>query len=85
MTPAIAQESKAAVPTAWAANSEPNSQPEPMIDVSDDQMAPIEPHLSLEADVSRSHSGSRDRLCCHDRTFFPVRIRGPYVGHTPDE
>src|SRR5580693_5689672 len=43
MTPAIAQESSAAVPTAWAANSEPNSQPEPISDVSDDQMAPTSP------------------------------------------
>src|ERR1700738_360327 len=35
-------------------------------------------HLSLEADVRRSGSSS-DRLRCHGRTFFRVRIRGPYA------
>ena len=35
-----------------------------------------QPHLSLEADVCRSGGGCY-RLRCHDRTFFPVRIRGP--------
>ena len=43
MTPAMTQPSKAAVPAACAANNEPNSQPEPMIEVSDAQVAPISP------------------------------------------
>jgi len=34
--PAITQPTSAAVPAADAANSAPNSQPEPMIEVSDD-------------------------------------------------
>src|SRR5216683_3239154 len=42
-TPAMAQARTAAPPTNCAANSAPNSQPEPMIDVSDAQVAPISP------------------------------------------
>src|SRR5216683_8076634 len=42
-TPPMTQPSRAAVPAACAANSEPNSQPEPMIEVSDAQVAPIRP------------------------------------------
>ena len=43
MTPAMIQSRMAAPPTACAAKSEPNSQPEPMIEVSDAQVAPISP------------------------------------------
>ena len=42
-TPAMIQPRTAAPPTACAANSAPNSQPEPMIEVSDAQVAPISP------------------------------------------
>ena len=42
-TPAMTQPSSAAVPAAAAASQAPNSQPEPMIDVSDAQVAPISP------------------------------------------
>src|SRR5487761_1854879 len=42
-TPPMTQPKMAAVPAACAANSEANSHPEPMIEVSDDQMAPISP------------------------------------------
>src|SRR5215469_13815232 len=41
--PARIQQIKAADPTATAAKYEPNSQPEPMMDVSDAQVAPISP------------------------------------------
>ena len=43
MMPAMTQPIRAAVPAAWAANSAPNSQPDPMIEVSDAQVAPIRP------------------------------------------
>ena len=48
MTPAMTQARTAAPPTACAANSAPNSQPEPMIDVSDAQVAPISPSSRLK-------------------------------------
>src|SRR5213082_1001242 len=47
-TPAMSQARTAAPPTACAANSAPNSQPEPMIDVSDAQVAPISPSSRLK-------------------------------------
>ena len=47
MTPAMAQARTEAPPTACAANSAPNSQPEPMIEVSDAQVAPISPSSRL--------------------------------------
>src|SRR6266516_1152751 len=47
-TPAMAQAKTAAPPTACAAKSAPNSQPEPMIDVSDAQVAPISPSSRLK-------------------------------------
>src|SRR5580698_861247 len=43
MTPAMTHPSKAAVPAACAANSAPKSQPEPMMEVSEAQVAPISP------------------------------------------
>src|SRR6266516_799375 len=46
-TPAMAQARTEAPPTACAAKSEPNSQPEPMIDVSDAQVAPTSPSSRL--------------------------------------
>src|SRR5215470_2427853 len=42
-TPAMTQPSRAAVPAAAAASQAPNSQPEPMSEVSDAQVAPINP------------------------------------------
>src|ERR1700722_3498461 len=42
-TPAMTQPSSAAVPAAAAASQAPNSQPEPMMDVSEAQVAPISP------------------------------------------
>ena len=42
-TPAMTQPSSAAVPAAAAASQAPNSQPEPMIEVSEAQVAPISP------------------------------------------
>src|SRR6476619_4389073 len=46
-TPAMRQAMTWAPPTAWAAKSSPNGQPEPMIDVSDAQVAPISPSSRL--------------------------------------
>ena len=42
-TPPMTQPSRAAVPAACAAKSAPNSQPDPMMEVSDAQVAPISP------------------------------------------
>ncbi len=42
-TPAMTQPSSAAVPAAAAASQAPNSQPEPMMEVSEAQVAPISP------------------------------------------
>ena len=47
MTPAMTQARTEAPPTACEAYSAPNSQPEPMIDVSDAQVAPISPSSRL--------------------------------------
>src|SRR5215467_2726446 len=47
-TPAMSQAMMAAPPTACEAYSAPNSQPEPMIDVSDAQVAPISPSSRLK-------------------------------------
>src|SRR6266487_4548634 len=47
MTPAMTQARMDAPPTASAANSGVNSQPEPMIDVSEAQVAPISPNSRL--------------------------------------
>src|SRR4249919_258640 len=47
-TPAMAQARTAAPPTACAAKSAPNSQPEPIIDVSDAQVAPTRPSSRLK-------------------------------------
>ena len=57
-TPAMTQASRAAVPAACAASNAPNSQPEPMIEVSDAQVAPIKPMLPLQADIGRGDRGS---------------------------
>src|SRR5580704_13185472 len=46
-TPAMAQARTEAPPIACEAYSAPNSQPEPMIDVSDAQVAPIRPNSRL--------------------------------------
>src|SRR6516225_11091039 len=46
-TPAMTQATTDAPPTAIAANSGVNSQPEPMIDVSDAQVAPTSPSSRL--------------------------------------
>jgi hypothetical protein len=43
MIPAMAQARRAPVPVAYAAFHEPNSQPDPMIEVTDAQVAPISP------------------------------------------
>ena len=51
--PAMTQASQAAPPTSSTAVSGANSQPEPMIDVSEAQVAPIRPSLPFEADVCR--------------------------------
>ena len=48
MTPTMTQARTEAPPTACAAYSAPNSQPEPMIDVSDAQVAPISPSSRLK-------------------------------------
>src|SRR6202042_3909125 len=45
--PAMAQARTEAPPPAWEAKSAPNSQPEPMIDVSDAHVAPISPSSRL--------------------------------------
>ena len=47
MTPAMTQARMDAPPTATAAISGVNSQPEPMMDVSDAQVAPISPSSRL--------------------------------------
>ena len=77
--PAMTQQIMAADPTACAAKYEPNSQPEPMIEVSDAQVAPIKPHLPFQADIGRRGGDRNCRFSSHVRTFFRVRIRGPYA------
>ena len=65
-------------PRPATANSAPNSQPEPMIEVSDAQVAPISPISRLRpTSVGAVVVVATDSVAML-RTFFPVRIRGPY-------
>ena len=73
--PATIQQMMAADPTAAAAKYEPNSQPEPMIEVSDDQVAPISPISRLRP----TSAGLVLDTTCHTRTFFRVRTRGHWA------
>ena len=59
------------------ANSAPNSQPEPMIEVSDAQVAPISPISRLRPTSVGLVVVATDSVAMLG-TFFPVRIRGPY-------
>ena len=81
MTPAITQPSRAAVPAACAAKSAPNSQPEPMIEVSDAQVAPIKPISRLRpTSVGCDRGGAYGfRITCHARSLF----RSCPVGRLP--
>ena len=74
-TPPMTQARMAAVPAEYAPFHEPNSQPEPMIEVADAHVAPMNP-------ISRWRPTSVGTRACrnsHVRTFFPVRFRGRYA------
>src|SRR5215471_5055738 len=73
-TPAMAQARTAAPPTACAAKSAPNSQPEPMIDVSDAQVAPIRPNSRLRPTSVGLVSVATDSLAMFEPSSR-VRIR----------
>ncbi len=76
MTPAIPQARRAAVPAACAAKSEPNSQPEPMSDVSDDQTAPRRP-ISRLSPMSAGLVAATTSVAMIEPSFGSA-----YVGHT---
>jgi hypothetical protein len=74
-TPAMSQAMTAAPPTACAANSAPNSQPEPIIDVSDAQVAPTSPSSRLRpTSVGRVTTTPDVSVAMSDP--FPVVPRG---------
>src|SRR5215475_4482479 len=73
-TPAMSQAMMEAPPTACEANSAPNSQPEPMIDVSDAQVAPISPSSRLKpTSVGASTATPADSVAMFDP--FPIEPR----------
>src|SRR5580700_2817117 len=80
ITPAITQDSRAALPAICTANSAPNSQPEPMSDVSDAHMAPMRPISRLRPTSAGLISVSTDSAVMVEPSF-----RSAYVGHTPLE
>src|SRR6266851_6551366 len=77
-TPPMTQPSKAAVPAACEAKSAPNSQPEPMIEVSDAQVAPINPISRLRPTSAGLVTVATDSVAMVEPSF-----RSAYVGHTP--
>src|ERR1700727_3432694 len=79
MTPAMPQASNAAVPAAWTANSEPNSHPDPISDVSEDQIAPTRP-------TSRRRPTSAGLVVATDSVdMVEPSFRFAYVSHTAIE
>ena len=77
-TPPMTQPSRAIGPAACEAYSAPNSQPEPMMEVSDAQVAPINPISRLRPTSDGAVGVAATDSVAMVRTFFPVRIRGPY-------
>src|ERR1700730_15745996 len=85
MIPAMTQASTAAPPTACAAKSAPNSEPEPMIDVSDAQVAPISPSSRLKPTsagfVTATPAVSAAAMCHpfsdHAPEGVPAAVRDP--------
>ncbi len=80
--PPMTQPSRAIGPAACAANSAPNSQPEPMMEVSDAQVAPINPISRLRPTSDGAVGVSRYGLSCHGSE---PSFRSAYVGHTACE
>src|SRR5215831_19282249 len=78
--PAMIQAMMDAPPTAIAANSGVNSQPEPMMDVSDAQVAPIRPSSRLRPTSAGLVSAATDSDAMSEPSFGFA-----YVGHTPRE
>jgi hypothetical protein len=74
-TPAMTQSRMAAPPTAWAAKSDPNSHPEPMIEVSDAQAAPMKP-------ISRFSPVSTGATAVVGASVL-LAILDPFSGHAP--
>src|SRR5450755_1931626 len=79
-TPAMTQSRTAAPPTSSAAVSGANSQPEPMIDVSDAQVAPISPISRL-----RPTSAGLVAVATDSDAMIEPSFRSAYVGHAPRE
>src|ERR1700733_1776863 len=77
-TPPMTQPSRAIGPAACEAAAAPNSQPEPMMEVSDAQVAPINPISRLRPTSEGAFGGAATDSVDMFRTFFRVRIRGPY-------
>ena len=77
-TPPMTQPSRAIGPATCEAYSAPNSQPEPMMEVSDAQVAPISPISRLRPTSDGAVVGAATDSVDMVRTFFRVRIRGPY-------
>src|SRR5215831_14947796 len=80
MIPAMIQARTDAPPTSSAANSGANSQPEPMMDVSDAQVAPIRPNSRLRPTSAGLVSVATDSDAMSEPSFGFA-----YVGHTPRE
>src|SRR5712691_9110713 len=79
-TPAMSQSRTAAPPTNSAAVSGANHQPEPMIDVSDAQAAPIRPNSRLRPTSAGLVTVATDSLAMIEPSFGSA-----YVGHTAVE
>src|SRR5215467_13377190 len=75
--PPITQARIADVPAEYAPFHEPNSQPEPIRDVTEAQVAPISPISRLRPTSVGLVTLATDSAVMV-RTFFPVRIRRPY-------
>src|ERR1700690_4463204 len=73
--PAITQQIRAAAPTAWAAKNAPNSQPEPMIEVSDAQVAPINPISRFSPTSAGAVCGATDCVAMSNLLSVRARVR----------
>ena len=71
MTPAISHPRTAIAPASAAAPSAPNSQPEPMIEVSDAQVAPISPISRLRPTSAGLVSVATDSVAISEPSFGP--------------
>ncbi len=74
-TPPMIHPSKAAVPAAAAASHAPNSQPEPMIEVSDAQVAPTNPSSRLRPTSAGLVGVTTDSVAMSEPSFGSVCVR----------